>query len=167
MLKKVAVAALATFTLLAAGAASAKDAAAKEGGAKGAKQMKVTPAEDVKFMPLDPNDKEGKGPQISVVFGDIKKKAPMGFFLKLPAGFKPGPHMHTSDDYAVIVKGVVHNFPPGTDTGKGIGVGGTWHQPGNQPHDNWCEEGSECVLFVYVPKGFDFKPAKAPKTASK
>jgi quercetin dioxygenase-like cupin family protein len=127
------------------------------------KHMRVTSPEDVKFSPVDPNDKEGKGPQISVVFGDIKKKGPAGFLLKLPAGYKPGPHTHSSDDYAVVVKGVVHNFPAGGDTGEGVAAGGTWYQPANQPHDNWCEEGSDCVLFVYVPKGFDVKPVKAPK----
>ena len=40
---------------------------------KAAKEIVVTPSADVKFMPLDPNDKEGKGPQISVISGDMKK----------------------------------------------------------------------------------------------
>src|SRR5205085_7379746 len=69
------------------------------------KQIVLVPPEEVKFAPADPNDKEGNGPQIAVVFGDMKTKAPMGFLLKVPAGGKPGPHMHTSDDYAVIIKG--------------------------------------------------------------
>src|SRR5882724_1923600 len=59
---------------------------------KPGKEIVVTPAADVKFMPIDPNDKEGKGPQISVLFGDMKKKGtPLGFLLKVPPGFKPGP----------------------------------------------------------------------------
>jgi hypothetical protein len=124
------------------------------------KEIVVTPAADVKFQPLDPADKEGKGPQIAVVFGDIKKKGtPLGFLFKAPANFKPGPHSHTSDDYAVIVKGTLHNFAPG-DEGKGLTPGGTWYQPGKVVHDNHCEAGSECVAFVYTPNGFDFIPAK-------
>ena len=41
--------------------------------AKG-KEIVVTPAAEVKFEPLDPADKEMKGPSYSVVFGDMKKK---------------------------------------------------------------------------------------------
>jgi hypothetical protein len=128
---------------------------------KAAKEIVATPAADVKFMPLDPNDKELKGPQISVVFGDMKKKGtPLGFLLKLPAGFKPGPHTHTSDDYAVIVSGTMHNFAAGGDEGKAIEAGGTWFQPGKVPHDNHCASTVPCVFFVYTPKGFDFLPVK-------
>jgi anti-sigma factor ChrR (cupin superfamily) len=129
---------------------------------KPAKEIVVTPSADVKYMPLDPNDKEGKGPQISVVFGDMKKKGtPLGFFLKVPPGFKPGPHTHTSDDYAVVVQGAMHNFAAGGDEGKAADVGGTWFQPGKVPHDNHCASTTPCVIFVYVPKGFDFLPVKA------
>ena len=129
---------------------------------KAGKEIMVTPSADVKFMPLDPKDTEGKGPQISVVFGDIKKKGtPLGFLLKLPPGFKPGPHTHTSDDYAVIIQGSMHNFAAGGDEGKAVEPGGTWFQPGKVPHDNHCASTTPCVFFVYVPKGFDFLPVKA------
>jgi hypothetical protein len=128
------------------------------------KEIVLTPAADVKFQPMDPNDKEGKGPQISVVFGDPKKKAPIGFLLKVPAGMKAGAHSHSSDDYAVIVKGTMHNFAPG-DEGKGLTAGGTWFQPGKMVHDNHCEAGSECLQFVYMPNGLDFIPAKTEAKA--
>jgi len=129
---------------------------------KAGKEIMVMPSADVKYMPLDPNDKEGKGPQISVVFGDMKKKGtPMGFLLKLQPGFKPGPHTHTSDDYAVVVQGSMHNFAAGGDEGKAVDAGGTWFQPGKVAHDNHCASTTPCVIFVYVPKGFDFLPVKA------
>jgi len=131
--------------------------------AKG-KMMVLTPPEDAKFMPLDPNDKEGKGPQISVVFGDMKKKGPLGFLLKVPAGFKPGPHTHTSDDYAVVVKGTLANFVPGEE-GKPLAPGGSWFQPGKVVHDNHCVGTEPCMVFVYTPNGFDFIPVAAPKPA--
>jgi Domain of unknown function (DUF4437) len=126
----------------------------------------LVPPDEVKFSPLDPNDKEGKGPQAAVVFGNMKKRAPVGLLLKLPPDGRPGPHTHSSDDYAVIIKGTMHNFSPG-DEGKGIGPGGWWKQPGKMVHDNHCEAGSECLLFVYLPRGFDFKPAKVAKAAAK
>ena len=130
----------------------------------GPKEGTWTSMKDAKWTPHDPKDTSGKGPATAVVFGDMKK-GPVGFFLKVPAGFKPGPHTHTSDDYGVIVQGTVHNFKaPGTDEGPGLVPGGSWFQPGGQVHDNHCEESSKdgCIIFVYMEKGFDFKPAAAP-----
>jgi hypothetical protein len=108
------------------------------------------------WIPLDA--KAGaKGPQISVVFGDIKTKGPIGFVLKTPPGFRPGPHTHTSDDYAVVIAGRMHNFQ-GKDEGAALAQGERWHQIGDETHDNYCEPGAECLVFVYMPNGFDFKP---------
>jgi quercetin dioxygenase-like cupin family protein len=120
-------------------------------------EIRVLAAADVQFNPVDPAAGD-KGPQISVLFGNPQEKAPVGFLLKLPAGFSPGPHTHSSDDWAVVVQGTVHNFTPG-DKGVGVTPGGTWFQPGNVVHDNHCAEGSDCLLFVYMPNGFDFTPA--------
>jgi hypothetical protein len=129
------------------------------------KEIVVTPDSDLKFQPLDPTDKEGKSPQMAVVFGDVKKKGPIGYLLKVPAGSTSPAHMHTSDDYAVIIKGALSNYAPGAD-GKAIGPGGTWFQPGHVAHVNHCEAGAPCEVFVYMPNGFDFMPAKTetPKT---
>jgi hypothetical protein len=135
--------------------------------AKG-KEIVVTPAADVKFEPLDPNDKEMKGPSYSVVFGDMKKKGqPIGFLLKMPAGSHAGAHTHTSDDYVVGITGLSHNFAAGGDEGKPIGPGGHWFQPGKVAHDNFCEpKGGPCMSFVYMAKGFDFTPAKVDAKAA-
>jgi hypothetical protein len=135
--------------------------------AKEAKEIVVTAPADVKYMPLDPNDKEGKGPQISVLSGDMKKKGtPLYFLLKLPPGFKPGPHAHSSDDYVAVVQGSMHNFAAGGDEGKAVDVGGTWFQPGKVAHDNHCASTTPCILAVYTPKGFDFLPVKTPAAAA-
>jgi hypothetical protein len=130
----------------------------------GPKDNSWTKLSDAKWEPLDPKAGD-KGPMWSLVWGDMKK-GPAAFLLKIPAGFKPGPHTHTSDDYATVIQGTVHNFPsPGTDEGPGLTAGGQWFQPGGKVHDNDCEASSKdgCLLYVYVPKGFDFKPAAAPK----
>ena len=135
----------------------------------GPKDETWTPLKDAKWTPLDAKAGD-KGPQVSIVFGDMKKKEPIGFLLKLPAGFKPGPHTHTSDDYVTVIQGTAHNFKaPGTDTGPGLTAGGTWFQPGGQPHDNECEASSKdgCIVFVYMPKGFDFVPWTEKKTETK
>ena len=36
-----------------------------------AKEIVITPAADVKFQPIDPNDKEGKGPQMAKRFLEL------------------------------------------------------------------------------------------------
>ena len=130
-----------------------------------AQEIQTTQFKDLKWAPLDPKDTAMKGPKMSVVFGDVKK-GPVELILWVPAGFKPGPHTHTSDDYAVILEGTVHNFKaPGTDEGPGLTAGGTWMQPAGQPHDNDCEISSKdgCKIIIYMPKGFDFKPWTEPK----
>lgn len=129
----------------------------------GPKDNSWTSLKDAKWAPLDPKDTAGKGPKMTVVFGDVKK-GPVGIILNVPPGFKPGLHTHTSDDYAVIVQGTVHNFKPGKDEGPGLTAGGSWFQPAGAAHDNHCEESSKdgCLIFVYMEKGFDFKPATDP-----
>lgn len=127
------------------------------------KEIVTTPDSEVKFQPLDPSDKEGKGTQISVLFGDIQKKGPIGYLLKIPAGAASPAHTHTSDDYAVVVKGSLSNYAPGTED-KALGAGSTWFQPGRVAHINHCAAGAPCEVFVYMPRGFDFAPAAdAPK----
>ena len=130
-----------------------------------AKEIVTTQNKDLKWTPIDPKDTAMKGPKMAVVFGDVKK-GPVGFILWLPPGAKPGPHTHTSDDYATVIQGTMHNFKaPGTDEGPGLTPGGTWFQPGGEPHDNECEASSKdgCQIFVYMAKGFDFKPWTEPK----
>lgn len=128
--------------------------------------IRLTPAPDVKYQPLDPNDKEGKGPQISVVFGELGKKAPLGFLFKVPPGFRPGPHLHSSDYNSIVLEGAVHDFAPGADEGQAIGPGGHWFQPGQQPHDNHCASTTPCLMFIYTPQGFDFMPVPQREDSS-
>jgi len=144
--------------VLSAALSAAVVASRAEAGAT--KEIALTPAAEVKYVPLDPADKQGKGPQISVVFGDMKKKEPLGFYFKVPPGFRPGPHTHSSDYHAIVLEGAVHDFAAGGDEGKAIGPGGHWFQPGKVPHDNHCASATPCVIFIYTPQGFDFIPAK-------
>ncbi len=115
-------------------------------------------AADLKFVPLDPADSSGKGVKISILFGDLKSKGPIGFVSILPAGFHAGRHMHSSDLYLVSIKGLYHQFVPGGSEGKPLGAGGHVFVSGNTWHDNHCDEaGGPCWNYNYYPNGFDKK----------
>jgi len=143
-------------------------AAAATAAYAGPKDITINQMKDLKWTPISPAG--DKGPQVSFVSGDDKTKGFVAFYLKLPAGFKPGPHTHTSDYCSVVVQGTMHDWKtPGTDEGPAIGPGGSWCQPGGQPHDNDCEASSKdgCIGFVTMPKGFDFKPVVEKKAPGK
>ena len=130
----------------------------------GPKDISTYQMKDLKWTPISPAG--DKGPQVSFVMGDDKTKGWVAFYLKLPAGFKPGPHTHTSDYCAVVIQGTMHDWKtPGTDEGAAFGPGSGWCQPGGQPHDNECEASSKdgCISFITLPKGFDFKPVTEGK----
>jgi quercetin dioxygenase-like cupin family protein len=124
------------------------------------KDIVVTPDSALNFQPLDPTDKQGNSPEISVVFGDLKKKGPIGYLLKTRPGTTSPAHTHTSDGYAVVIKGAISNYAPGAAE-KLLGPGGTWFQPGHVAHVNHCDGTGSCEVFVYMANGFDFSPAKA------
>lgn len=114
---------------------------------------------DAKWQALVPQLGD-KGPQLTVVFGDIKK-GPVGLVLKFPAGFTPGPHTHSSDYWGVVISGEMVDTDPGKlDTATRLTAGGRWSEPANRPHDNLCTPKSDCMAFVYFPHGLDVKPIK-------
>jgi len=116
---------------------------------------------DAKWQPLVPK-LGARGPQLSVVFGDLKR-GPVGLLLKIPAGFTPGPHTHSSDYWGVVISGEMEDTAPGKlAAGPVIGPGGRWMEPAMNPHDNLCSKRGPCISFVYFPKGFDVQPV-APR----
>lgn len=122
------------------------------------KDISLTQPSEVKWTPMNPQAGD-KGPQLAVVFGD-PSKGPFGALMKFPAGMRPGPHIHTSDYWGVVISGAMADFAPG-DEGKAVAAGGYYFQPAKVPHDNHCVEGADCVLFVYMPHALDSKPASA------
>lgn len=154
----------AMWALAAASALLGAAVVARGAGSAASPDITRTPPADVKYQPLDPHDKSGKGPQIAVVFGDMQKKVPVGFLFKVPPGFRPGPHTHTLDYHSVVLEGVVHDFAPGADEGPAIGPGGFWFQRGRVPHDNHCASTTPCVIFIYSPSGYDFLPLTTDTT---
>lgn len=131
--------------------------------AENGRPLTVTPASDVRFQPINPNDTSGKGTQIAVVFGD-RSKGPVAFLLKTQAGERPGPHTHSSDIYSVVVRGTGHTFLAGASEGPPLVPGSTAFTPAKVPHDNHCADTSECLFFEYAPNGLDFIPSKGVGT---
>jgi hypothetical protein len=127
---------------------------------QGTPKMSITYQGEVKYAAMDPNAGD-KGPVAWQFYGDPAKAEATGRLLKLPGGFTPGPHTHSSDSYVMGLGGSMHNFAPGSsDKGPSIGVGGTWFQPANDPHDNLCQSGDACTIFIHNPGGADFIPVK-------
>jgi hypothetical protein len=123
-----------------------------------AKKYNIVIAGDQKYSPVDP--KNEKGLQMAVVSGD-PKTGPVSFYLKLPKG--PAPiHYHTSDYTAVVLEGKTKHWLPGKEAeAKEGGAGTAWFQPGGATgaHGDECLSDT-CVIFIVMPKKFDFFPAK-------
>jgi quercetin dioxygenase-like cupin family protein len=113
----------------------------------------VVPAQ-LTWSPLLPNT---PGPELAVVTGDLQKGG--GFFLRLPAGAKPGLHVHSSDYHAIVISGAPRHWLPGEDKkARPLGPGTYWFQPGNQPHGDECTGTEPCVLYLVVAGAFDSTP---------
>src|SRR5215472_8602828 len=60
----------------------------------------LVPPAKLQYNPVMPGQ---PGPDVAVVHGDLKTGA--SFFLRIPAGAKPGLHTHSSDYQAVVISG--------------------------------------------------------------
>jgi anti-sigma factor ChrR (cupin superfamily) len=107
------------------------------------------------------NPKVEGGPQMSVVWGD-PMKGPGAFFLKTAPGTETPIHAHSSDYYAVVVKGApAHGL---TKVGaKVLEPGSQWYQPAKEMHYDGCTGATDCIVLVNLTGKFDFIPQPAPK----
>jgi len=123
-------------------------------GAYAAKQKASTviSATELKWQPLNPNNPNG--PQIAVVWGDLKK-GPVGFIAKFPAGHKSRAHWHTADYGAVLIKGTWIHSDQGGPEGKPLEPGSYWFQPGKAPHVDECQGPGECLGYADFRGPFD------------
>lgn len=116
-----------------------------------------TPADQIKFVNTGIKTEKGEllaGP----AYGNLQKGR-HGTFLRMPAGFISPAHTHTEDYYAVVIKGVGANHPPGA-TAVALPVGSYWFQTGEEPHVTECLSKTECLFFLVQPGKFDYAPAK-------
>lgn len=80
-----------------------------------------------------------------------------GTFLKLPAGFVSPSHIHTSDDWGVVISGVVVNGKPGSQDIT-LPVGSYFFQKGGETHITKCISPNECIVFLSQNAKYDFIP---------
>ncbi|HEY7725938.1 MAG TPA: cupin domain-containing protein [Anaeromyxobacteraceae bacterium] len=144
-----------------AGTAGAADAKKAGGGKMSA--LKVVPAADTAWQPLDP--KAPDGPQIAILWGD-PGRAPVGFLLRVKAGTQFPRHSHTFAYDAVVVQGEWKHTYEGETDSAALPAGSHWHQPGKRVHGDGCASASgECILLVSYPRGKrDFVPAEGRKS---
>ncbi|MGX9431390.1 MULTISPECIES: DUF4437 domain-containing protein [Bradyrhizobium] len=150
--KKVGMAAVAGVLLL---AASASTLAAQDASRPAHEGPSVsTPADQIKFVNTGIKTDKGELP----AYGNLQKGR-HGTFLRMPAGFVSPAHTHTEDYYAVVIKGVGANRPPGANAVP-LPVGSYWFQTGEEAHVTECLSKTECLFFLVQPGKFDFAPAK-------
>lgn len=100
---------------------------------------------------------EGTPLQIVRLWGD-----PAGndhaYYLRLPAGFSPGPHKHTGGYHGVNLTGTwIHTF--GDADVHSLEPGSYVSQPGGEVHNDLCKGPEDCILYVHQHAPFDFFPA--------
>lgn len=109
------------------------------------KKMVVVPAEDARFVPVDPKSPDGA--QIAVLRGD-PAKGPSAMLMK----FKKATgvlHVHSSDYHLVLLQGTMKHRAEGEseEKAKPLGPGSYWFQPGGQAHADSCLS-DECLMFI-------------------
>jgi Domain of unknown function (DUF4437) len=112
-------------------------------GKSAAKQFKVWPAADLKWVAL-----EGAppGPMLAVISGD-PNKGPYKAIEKFPAGFSAPMHTHPANHSAVIISGTwIHGEPGKADVR--LGPGSYLFQPAGMKHTTACDAASECVFYI-------------------
>ncbi|MEJ7603690.1 MAG: hypothetical protein WKG01_37730 [Kofleriaceae bacterium] len=119
----------------------------------------VAPA-TLEYTPVDP--KQPNGPALAPVSGGVGGGG--SYFLRLPAGYKPGLHTHTADYHAVVVSGTPRHWLAGGELkAKPLGPGSYWFQPGKLPHGDECVGSESCILFFILSAPFDSIPAPTAK----
>ena len=114
-----------------------------------------TAAADLQWNPMDPS--QPTGPAIAIANGD-PKKGDVSMFMKVPAGFDSGWHIHKNWYVATVIKGTMTSQGQGDAAAKELPVGSFMAEPGNKNHRNTCTAAGECIIFGYMEKAHDFQP---------
>ena len=134
------------------------------GEAAKANEPVFVPADDLKWIDLDP--KGAPGVKIADVWGNHAKGG-FGAFIKLPAGFTVPLHTHTHAMKVVFVSGTYIQAPEGKPEVR-LGPGSYMMQPGgNYRHTTSCDTASDCVFFAESNGKFDLKLVDAGKAPAK
>ncbi|MFT3696434.1 MAG: DUF4437 domain-containing protein [Kofleriaceae bacterium] len=115
------------------------------------KSVKV-PADKVKLVSSGIKQHGGEilvGP----AYGDIKN-GKHGSFLHFPGNWSSLLHSHTSDYYAVVIKGTIAN-PLKGEADVALPPGSYWYQKGGEPHTTKCISKEDCLVFLVSDGKFD------------
>ena len=118
------------------------------------RQPIVVRPEELKWQqPFGPS-----GMSLAFVIGRLGDQNPASYFIRLPAGFKTGWHIHSNDYEAVVLKGTFTAEEQGQPE-RELPVGSFVAQPGRQNHRNGCAGGGEdCLIFIHYEHGADARP---------
>jgi anti-sigma factor ChrR (cupin superfamily) len=111
------------------------------------------PVETLQWREIAPG-----GPEVSPVWGD-PAKGPYGLMMRVPAGNKSGPHIHSRPYRNLVISGVITNPVPGYPDAPALPAGSYWMQPGSQLHETNCGSDSRCSFLITQDGPLDTKPA--------
>jgi quercetin dioxygenase-like cupin family protein len=109
----------------------------------------------------------GAGAQLAVVRGDPTKEGMYVVRLKVPAGFKVGPHTHPNDENVTVLSGTFHiGTGEKLDESKGtmLKAGGYSFVGKGMAHYAWFTEETVLQLHGMGPQGITYlNPADDPR----
>jgi hypothetical protein len=107
------------------------------------------------------------GAQIAVIEGDLSKKEPFTFRLKLPANYRIAPHVHPAYERVTVLSGALH-FGHGRQFDrkktKKLETGGSAIMAPGEPMFGYTEEETVIQLHGTGPWGIQYiNPADDPR----
>ncbi|MDX1517505.1 MAG: cupin domain-containing protein [Woeseiaceae bacterium] len=96
------------------------------------------------------------GCEIAVLHGDPAKPN-VDILFRVPGGSVIPPHAHTSAERMILLSGELEVTYEGQDTVT-IGAGQYAYGPAGAPHDAYCAQGDDCVLFIAFEEPLDAYP---------
>jgi hypothetical protein len=131
------------------------------GFAQSAMQNRYIPAEKLPWYREAPSIPV----QLAPLWGD-RAKEEAGTLLQTPPGFASGPHSHTADYWAVVVRGAWKHWVPSTGEGVGLTLepGAFWTQKHTQLHEDACVSKEPCIIFLFNKKPY---VTEFPKSSAK
>jgi hypothetical protein len=114
----------------------------------------MTPADVTEWVqPFGP-----KGPSFGFVQGKMGDKQPATFFIKAPAGFDSGWHIHDNDYNAIVLEGTFAEQQQGDAQETVLPVHSYFFQAGKKNHRTGCSKEKDCLLLVHFDKGANSLP---------
>jgi hypothetical protein len=119
---------------------------ATQGFAQASMQNRYVPADKLPWYREAPS----LPVQLAPLWGD-RAKEEAGTLLQTPPGFASGPHSHTADYWAVVVRGTWKHWVPSTGEGVGLTLepGAFWTQKHTQLHEDACVSKEPCIIFLF------------------